>query len=127
MQLEPLTKSQYRVVKLAALGLTNNEIKLKLGVSISTVEAQLYVAFSKLGINKRSQLPHLMATQAITWRNKRGPYEDIYMWLATSGRRFSYHEVMRIVGCCKSVAYKFVKKMGWTRKWVKKSVTPSQI
>ncbi|WP_177154602.1 helix-turn-helix transcriptional regulator [Actinosynnema pretiosum] len=52
-----LTSSEHRVAALAASGLTNREIAVKLYVTHSTVEQHLTRVFRKLGIKQREQLP----------------------------------------------------------------------
>ena len=46
------------MARLAAAGLTNNEIAERLVVSVRTVESHLYHAFDKLGVTSRSELDH---------------------------------------------------------------------
>ncbi|ACU37203.1 AAA family ATPase [Actinosynnema pretiosum subsp. pretiosum] len=55
--LDRLTSSEHRVAALAASGLTNREIAVKLYVTHSTVEQHLTRVFRKLGIKQREQLP----------------------------------------------------------------------
>lgn len=52
-----LTLAELRTAELARTGLTNREIASVMFVSSKTVEANLSRAFSKLGIQRRGQLP----------------------------------------------------------------------
>src|SRR3712207_5054417 len=54
---DSLTASERRVADLAASGMGNREIAQTLFVTIKTVENHLARAYSKLGINRRDQLP----------------------------------------------------------------------
>ncbi len=54
---EALTPSELRIVRLAAEGRTNREIAHELYVTLKTVEGHLSRAYTKLGIEGRSQLP----------------------------------------------------------------------
>jgi DNA-binding NarL/FixJ family response regulator len=54
---EPLTKSQLRVCRLAAVGKSNTAIAAELFVSRATVESHLHAAYRKLGIGSRFALP----------------------------------------------------------------------
>ncbi|MBL1083485.1 AAA family ATPase [Streptomyces actinomycinicus] len=58
---QALTPSEMRVAKLAAQGLTNRQIAQQLYVTAKTVEVHLSAAYRKLGINRRTQLPHAIA------------------------------------------------------------------
>ncbi len=51
-----LTRSEALVVELVAAGHTNGEVAAERGVSIRTVETQLYRVFQKLGVTNRAQL-----------------------------------------------------------------------
>jgi DNA-binding CsgD family transcriptional regulator len=51
-----LTEREFEVSKLVLGGLTNEEIGLKLCISLPTVKKHLTSAYEKLGINRRSQL-----------------------------------------------------------------------
>jgi DNA-binding CsgD family transcriptional regulator len=53
---ESLTSAELRVARLAADGLTNNQIAQTLFVTAKTVEAHLSHAYAKLGIRSRAQL-----------------------------------------------------------------------
>ena len=53
---QALTQREVSVARLAAAGLTNNEIAERLVVSVRTVESHLYHAFDKLGVTSRSEL-----------------------------------------------------------------------
>jgi DNA-binding CsgD family transcriptional regulator len=55
-----LTPSEERAAKLAASGLTNQEVAASLVVSVKTVEAHLARAYRKLGIHSRAELGALM-------------------------------------------------------------------
>ena len=55
---QALTQRELHVARLAAAGLTNNEIAERLVVSVRTVESHLYHAFDKLGVTSRSELDH---------------------------------------------------------------------
>jgi DNA-binding CsgD family transcriptional regulator len=52
-----LTPRERDVVGLAAAGDTNAGIAEQLGLSVRTVETHLQRAFTKLGVNRRSELP----------------------------------------------------------------------
>ncbi len=56
-----LTKSERRVVELAAEGLSNKEIARTLFVTVHTVEVHLSRAYAKLGVRSRSQLAHRLS------------------------------------------------------------------
>ncbi|NLJ77580.1 MAG: hypothetical protein GX325_10055 [Peptococcaceae bacterium] len=56
-----LTERETEVATLAAKGLSNKEIGLQLFISESTVKYHLRTVFSKLGIDRRSKLPGLLA------------------------------------------------------------------
>ena len=51
-----LTPRETEVVRLAATGLTNREVSAALGLSTRTVETHLQHAYTKLGINDRTQV-----------------------------------------------------------------------
>ena len=53
---EALTPSELRIVRLAAEGRTNREIAHELYVTLKTVEGHLARAYTKLGIERRTQL-----------------------------------------------------------------------
>jgi DNA-binding CsgD family transcriptional regulator len=52
-----LSRSEWRVVALAAEGHTNRQIATKLYITVSTVEQHLTKAYRKLDVNRRSDLP----------------------------------------------------------------------
>jgi DNA-binding CsgD family transcriptional regulator len=56
LRLQQLSTREQEVALSAIEGLSNTEIALKLGKAESTVKAQLYSVFEKLGIRRRSQL-----------------------------------------------------------------------
>jgi DNA-binding NarL/FixJ family response regulator len=58
---ESLTPSELRVARFAADGLTNREIAQQLYVTTKTVETHLRHVFQKLDVDKRTQLPALVA------------------------------------------------------------------
>jgi DNA-binding CsgD family transcriptional regulator/tetratricopeptide (TPR) repeat protein len=55
---DELTPSEQRAAELAAAGLSNKEIAVRLFVSVYTVEAHLSHAYAKLGVRSRAQLVH---------------------------------------------------------------------
>ncbi|MEU6238051.1 helix-turn-helix transcriptional regulator, partial [Kitasatospora sp. NPDC047058] len=55
-----LTGQELRIARLAATGLTNKEIGLRLQLSPRTVGAHLYKIFPKLGITSRAALAHAL-------------------------------------------------------------------
>jgi len=57
---ETLTPSERRVAEMAARGTTNREIAATLYVTIKTVESHPRVAYEKLGIRSRKQLPQAL-------------------------------------------------------------------
>ena len=59
-----LTDSELAVVRLIAAGLTNRETALRLFVSPHTVNSHLCHAFTKLGVNSRLELAHVIAAHA---------------------------------------------------------------
>jgi DNA-binding CsgD family transcriptional regulator len=59
--LEALTPSELRVVRLVAEGRSNREIALELYITLKTVEGHLSRAYTKLGIDGRSQLSQILA------------------------------------------------------------------
>ncbi|HEY4630842.1 MAG TPA: LuxR C-terminal-related transcriptional regulator [Blastococcus sp.] len=58
----PLTSREQEVARLAAFGLTNQDIADKLVVSVRTVEAHLAHVYAKLGISGRSSLATALAS-----------------------------------------------------------------
>lgn len=58
-----LTPQELQVVRLAALGATNNEIGARLFLSPKTVGHHLYRAFPKLGVRSRVELARLLADE----------------------------------------------------------------
>jgi len=60
--LDALTQQQRRIVRLAAQGLSNQEIGNRLFLSARTVGSHLYRSFPKLGISSRAQLSALIET-----------------------------------------------------------------
>ena len=58
-----LTKTEERVARLAAEGLSNKEIASTLFVTVHTVEVHLSRVYAKLGIRSRSQLGPVLATR----------------------------------------------------------------
>jgi DNA-binding NarL/FixJ family response regulator len=56
----PLTTREREIVTLAAGGLSNRQISVRLVVSVRTVEGHLYRACAKLGISDRTQLAALL-------------------------------------------------------------------
>jgi DNA-binding CsgD family transcriptional regulator/type II secretory pathway predicted ATPase ExeA len=60
---QTLTQREHHIARLAASGLSNNEIADRLVVSVRTVESHLYHAFDKLGVNNRSQLKASLANE----------------------------------------------------------------
>jgi DNA-binding CsgD family transcriptional regulator len=59
--LDRLTPQEVEIVKLAASGLANREIGLRLYLSHRTVASHLYRAFPKLGITSRSELSSIVS------------------------------------------------------------------
>jgi DNA-binding CsgD family transcriptional regulator len=57
---EALTPSELRIVRLAAEGRTNREIAHELYLTIKTVEGHLSRAYTKLGIDGRTQLSRVL-------------------------------------------------------------------
>ncbi len=57
---EALTPSELRVVRLAAEGHSNREIAHELFVTLKTIEGHLSRAYTKLGIERRGQLPEVL-------------------------------------------------------------------
>jgi DNA-binding CsgD family transcriptional regulator len=57
----PITGREREIAMLVAAGLSNREIADRLFVSVRTAEGHLYRIFSKLGINNREQLIHLLS------------------------------------------------------------------
>lgn len=53
---DALTASEARVARMAADGMTNNEIAQALFVTYKTVDTHLYRAYNKLGISSRREL-----------------------------------------------------------------------
>ncbi len=60
----PFSGRERQIVSLVAAGLSNREIANRLVISVRTVEGHLYRLFTKLGINNRDQLIHLMSQDA---------------------------------------------------------------
>ena len=54
-----LTRSEERIVRLAASGLSNPEVARELGISRQTVEWHLWRAYRKLGVRSRAELAEL--------------------------------------------------------------------
>jgi DNA-binding CsgD family transcriptional regulator len=59
---EALTVSEERVVRMAASGTSNREIAESLFVTVKAVEYHLSNAYRKLGISRRSELAHALAS-----------------------------------------------------------------
>jgi DNA-binding CsgD family transcriptional regulator len=57
---DSLSRTEVRVVELAAIGLTNREIGERLFVSPRTVQTHLAHAFAKLGVSSRRELSSLV-------------------------------------------------------------------
>jgi DNA-binding CsgD family transcriptional regulator len=57
---DSLTDSELQVVNLIAQGATNRDIAAQLHLSLHTVKNHVHNAFTKLGINSRTQLAQLM-------------------------------------------------------------------
>jgi DNA-binding CsgD family transcriptional regulator len=57
-----LTAQQRQVVTLAAQGLTNPEIAMRLSLSVRTVSTHLSRAYAALGVTRRSQLPSVVSS-----------------------------------------------------------------
>jgi DNA-binding CsgD family transcriptional regulator len=55
-----LTKQEQQIVFLARGGCSNQEIARQLFISVKTVEYHLHKAFTKLGINSRYELAHVL-------------------------------------------------------------------
>ncbi|OBB88210.1 LuxR family transcriptional regulator [Mycobacterium colombiense] len=60
----PFSGRERQIVSLVAAGLSNREIADRLVISVRTVEGHLYRLFTKLGINNRDQLIHLINRDA---------------------------------------------------------------
>ncbi|ORA14226.1 LuxR family transcriptional regulator [Mycobacterium arosiense ATCC BAA-1401 = DSM 45069] len=60
----PFSGRERQIVLLVAAGLSNREIADRLVISVRTVEGHLYRLFTKLGINNRDQLIHLINRDA---------------------------------------------------------------
>jgi DNA-binding NarL/FixJ family response regulator len=56
----PLTDREREIVTLAAAGLSNRQIAERLVLSVRTVEGHVYRACTKLGVNERTALSHLL-------------------------------------------------------------------
>ena len=56
----PITDREREIAMLVAAGLSNRQIADRLLVSVRTAEGHLYRIFTKLGINSRDQLIHLL-------------------------------------------------------------------
>jgi len=62
---EPLTRREQQVAELAATGLHNREIAMKLGISPETVKRHLSVIYDKLALHSRVGLAiHMMRTRS---------------------------------------------------------------
>jgi DNA-binding NarL/FixJ family response regulator len=59
---EELTPAEQRVAELAASGMTNRDVAVKLFISAKTVEATLARVYRKLGIRSRAELGRHMNT-----------------------------------------------------------------
>jgi DNA-binding NarL/FixJ family response regulator len=57
---DSLTDAELTVVNLIAQGATNRDVAEQLHLSLSTVKTHVHNAFTKLGINSRTQLTQLM-------------------------------------------------------------------
>jgi DNA-binding CsgD family transcriptional regulator len=62
--LQPLSRREREVARLAASGLSNAAIAAQLTVSVRTVESHLYQAFGKLGVARREDLDAVLAPPA---------------------------------------------------------------
>lgn len=61
----PISGREREIAMLVEAGLSNRQISDRLFVSVRTVEGHLYRIFSKLGINSRDQLIHLLTLDRI--------------------------------------------------------------
>lgn len=59
-QRDSLTKREQEIIGLVQAGLTNQEIALKLNISINTVKMHLQNIYAKLSVRKRSKLISLL-------------------------------------------------------------------
>lgn len=59
----PITDRQRVIAELVGAGMTNREIADRLGVSVRTIDGHLYRIFSKLRIEDRDQLAHLLRSR----------------------------------------------------------------
>jgi DNA-binding CsgD family transcriptional regulator len=64
--LATLTKAERVLAALVAKGMTNRQVAERLFISRHTVDAHLRHIFSKLGINSRVGLAHLVALRTLT-------------------------------------------------------------
>jgi DNA-binding CsgD family transcriptional regulator len=69
----PFSGRERQIVMLVVAGLSNRRIADRLVISVRTVEGHLYRIFTKLGINNRDQLVHLMHRDSLAT----GPYLDV--------------------------------------------------
>lgn len=61
----PITDREREIAMLAAAGMSNRKIADQLCVSVRTIDGHLYRIFTKLGIERRSQLMSLLAAQPL--------------------------------------------------------------
>ncbi|MCP2168541.1 helix-turn-helix transcriptional regulator [Goodfellowiella coeruleoviolacea] len=69
--LATLSRAEWRVASLAALGDTNRVISRKLGITVSTVEQHLTRVYRKLNVQSRAELPSGLPLQRRTWSEER--------------------------------------------------------
>jgi DNA-binding NarL/FixJ family response regulator len=62
---EPLTTRELEVLRLVVQGLRNNEISLRLSVSVKTVETHLTSLYGKLGVQSRAEAIALAQRQGL--------------------------------------------------------------
>jgi DNA-binding NarL/FixJ family response regulator len=57
-----LTPRELEIARLAASGLANREIAARLSLSHRTVENKLHATYQKLGVQRRTELDHALAS-----------------------------------------------------------------
>jgi DNA-binding NarL/FixJ family response regulator len=65
LQAPELTPREWEIVRLAASGLTNEDIAKRLVVSVRTVHNHLHQAYAKLGVHRRTELAAVVGPQGL--------------------------------------------------------------
>lgn len=101
-----LTPRQWEVLALLREGLSNEQIALRLGISVDGVKFHVSEILSKLGVSSRNEAaqwegvqrqPAPSACRAGRWRRQRIPHPGLWLTLSHRGRGFSRCAARRIL------------------------------